>query len=135
MFGTLLTLLLLPLVAAEGRKDLDRLQGDWVIKKAEAPDRRISELEGIAIEILGNTLHREATADLQADSHDFTLDDTASPKILNFKQQEIGKAIYDLEGDTFRISVCAGPEQKRPETFNPLDGNIVFVLTRDKAEE
>ena len=124
-----------PVAAAEAATpgDLGRLQGRWTATagpKGAFP---------VVLEVRGREVRVEIRPPVGPPIRargELQVDDAASPKALDWLRftaldgQALPEilAIYELDGDTFRI--CnGGPHNPRPEAFEPGDGVLADVVT------
>jgi uncharacterized protein (TIGR03067 family) len=125
--------------AAEGGKDLDKLQGTW--------DRVSGEVDGkpVPADVLKNS-----KLTISGDKYTLTmgdekrggtlvLDATKKPKaidIISAAGPNKGKAllgIYELDGDTFKYCL-APPGQERPKEFTAKAGSGQMLYVNKKAK-
>jgi uncharacterized protein (TIGR03067 family) len=121
------------------KKDLKLLQGTWMMAGLEVNgmDVPANKLEGTVLTIkddryiikIKDKLINEAVIEL---------DPGKSPKELNMTPQEgsnkdkLHKAIYKIEGDTFKMARGLNPDQERPNQFATWPGTNYFVVTWKK---
>jgi uncharacterized protein (TIGR03067 family) len=122
--------------ADAGKDDLRKLQGKWKFVE-RVLDGKKGDLKGTWT-IAGNKVSYGANSDLWAV---IKLNPTTRPKALDFDHISTDpakvvkgiKAIYDVEGDTFKICV-ATKGKERPKAFESKEGSghVLTVLKRVK---
>lgn len=118
------------------KKDLKTLQGTWVIAAMEVNgmDVPANKLEGTVLTIK-NDRYMIKIKDKAINTAVIELDPKKNPKELNMTPQEgagkdkLHKAIYKIEGDTFKMARGLNAEQERPDQFATWPGTNYFVIT------
>jgi RNA polymerase sigma factor (sigma-70 family) len=120
--------------------DEDLLRGLWTIKRAEAQGKHIAveTSEDQVWAIADGTIHIRYN-DGSVDEWTFKLDPTASPRAIDVKSKSgihsdrPAFGIYEVKGDTLRVSIHWGQPAWRPEAFienKENRGRRDFVLER-----
>jgi uncharacterized protein (TIGR03067 family) len=120
-----------------GKKDLQRLQGTWVMAALEVngKDVGVDKVQGTTLTIKGDRYAvkvkdkvHECVIRLNAKRDPPTIDmifaDAAGDKTH--------KGIYEIKGDTFRICRGLGADQERPGQLATWPGTNYFVVTWKK---
>jgi uncharacterized protein (TIGR03067 family) len=121
-----------------GKKDLDQLQGDWIMAALEvngvnvAPDK----LEGSVLTIKddGYAVKRKDTTTRCK----ITLDPAKDPKEIDMlfldgdNKDRTQKGIYKITGDTFQFVRGISPDQNRPRDFATWPETNYFMVTWKK---
>jgi uncharacterized protein (TIGR03067 family) len=125
--------------AAEGGKDLDKLQGTWNRESGEVDGKPApaEEIRNGKLTISGDKY--TLTIGEQKRSGTLKLDEKKTPKTIDIISAEgpnKGKAllgIYELKGDTFRYCL-ARPGKDRPTEFSAEagSGHMLYVNKRSK---
>jgi uncharacterized protein (TIGR03067 family) len=122
------------------KKELEKLQGNWVAKEFERHGQRVDVREAnFELEIKGDkwifTGKEKALI--------VALDPTTDPKCIDLKSVEDGRngqvdeAIYRIEGDTLTICLYQGNGKSRPtrfETSPDQPDTILAVFERPKKK-
>jgi uncharacterized protein (TIGR03067 family) len=126
-------------VAAEGDKDLDKLQGTWVRVSVERNGKMVpaEELKNSKLTLKGDKYTLEEGKETRSGT--FKLDSGKTPKTLDIisdagpNKGKTLKGIYKIEGDTFTYCV-AGPDKDRPTEFSAKEGSghTLLVNKREK---
>jgi uncharacterized protein (TIGR03067 family) len=104
----------------DSKKDMEKLQGEWILASLERDGEQLPEEQAKSRKrsIKGDkfTITRDGETLAQGT---FTLDASKKPKTLDAKLEgndEAVQAIYELDGDTFKMCY-AQPGQPRPKEF------------------
>ena len=130
------------LAAADAKKDLERMQGTWLVVANEVDGQRAPEAEikkaDLRLTIQGNSFTYTAGGKPVLEGS-FTIDPAKKPKHLDAKgtlpngtmTKSIG--IYELDGDTMRVCFVEG-QGERPKEFKTAPGSnaILTVYKRVK---
>jgi uncharacterized protein (TIGR03067 family) len=113
------------------RRELDKLQGGWVIISVEANGAKPEAFKDLQLVVKGN----EWTPPRTQLKLTFKIDATKSPKQLDLKSAMVGKestwpGIYKFEGDIFVFCRSAGPGGDRPTDFKAGPGVFLMVCKR-----
>jgi uncharacterized protein (TIGR03067 family) len=127
---------------ADGKKDLDKLQGTWVAKSAERGGKPVDldkeehippkvTFKGDKITIHGKQGEHSATFKLGHHGKLATIDITRDE--ADAKDHTL-KALYRLEGDTLKVCVNEAKRGERPTEFGAAEGShtAVATFTREK---
>jgi RNA polymerase sigma factor (sigma-70 family) len=135
------------------KDDNDRLQGTWRLVTAENDGLRIGEgrpelTDNRLVFEKGSftffyTLRSELTEpEAKQAGGDFTLDTKQSPKVITLAWKErpwnFGhKAIYALDGDTLKLCLSQGDDDKLPTEFSANYGSkrLLWTFKREPASE
>jgi uncharacterized protein (TIGR03067 family) len=121
------------------KKDFKLLQGTWEMAGLEVNgmDVPATKLEGTVLTIKGDR-YIVKIKDKVINEAIIELDPGKNPKELNMTPQEgsnkgkLHKAIYKVEGDTFKMARGLNPDQDRPNQFATWPGTNYFVVTWKK---
>jgi uncharacterized protein (TIGR03067 family) len=121
--------------ADPAKKDLDKLQGTWVMAALDINGKTTptDQFEGTTLTIKGDK-YIVKVKDKTFEMH-MQIDPGKTPKTIDMsykdgpKQGQVHKGIYELEGDTFKICRGLNPEQERPIDFTTQPGSDLFVVT------
>ena len=133
------------LVAADkpkdaAKKDLEKLQGTWVMAGLEIDGQVVPEekIKGTTLTVKGDRY----TTRTQGKSHEvaFKLDPSQTPRAIDMyfpdgpEVPKLSKGIYEIDGDTFRLCRHQAPGQDRPTSFatSPDTGLFLVVWKRQK---
>jgi uncharacterized protein (TIGR03067 family) len=137
-----LRLLILPiafLIAAEpadeAKKDLEKLQGEWVMAALEVDGKPVPEekLKGTVLTIKAD----KYSVAVKNTKHEVTikLDPAKKPKEIDMEfpdgtnAPKIGKGIYKLDGDTFILVRAQATDNPRPTEFGTWPNTGCFMVT------
>ena len=121
-----------------GKTDEDLIQGRWVATRINRDGREFGPEQ---LARAGQSLHFEGEDVTMAsggrgEPATFTLDSRGGPKRLtitpNDKKVDANVLLYDLDGDTLRVSTTIGEPSCAPEAFDPKAGRIVMTFERKK---
>src|SRR5438132_14272512 len=118
------------------KNDLKLLQGTWVMAGLEVNgmDVPATKLEGTVLTIKDDR-YIVKIKDKVINEAIIEIDPGKNPKELNMTPQEgsnkdkLHKAIYKIEGDTFKMARGLNPDQDRPNQFATWPGTNYFVVT------
>lgn len=120
------------------RKELKKLEGDWVVLRFETKDTKHEPADGD-----GLTLTIEGTkwtfGALQV-GEVVSLDPSTDPKPVDLKstrkgrEDMINEGVYKVDGDTLTICIYQGKDKKRPTSLDkPTEGDtVLWTLKRAK---
>jgi uncharacterized protein (TIGR03067 family) len=121
--------------AAEAKKELERLQGEWVMAALEVEGQQVPEakIQGTTLTIKGDK-YIVTTREMK---HEVTiqLDPAQKPKAIDMafpdgtNLPKIGKGIYKLEGDNFILCRAQSTEADRPAQFGTWPNTGLFMVT------
>jgi uncharacterized protein (TIGR03067 family) len=123
------------------KKELKKLQGEWVMAELEIDGRPVpgEKFKGTTLVIRGD----KYTVKVKGRSYEttFTLDPGRKPKALDMffpdgpNAPKVSKGIYSLEGDTFKLCRAQAPGQPRPKEFATWPDTGVFLVTWKRPEK
>jgi uncharacterized protein (TIGR03067 family) len=133
--------LLALLVAAQpeaqepGKKELERLQGTWVMAALEVDGKDVAanKIEDTTLTIKGDR-YRVKVKEAEHECV-IRLDPKKTPPAMDMIFTKPGSApetiggIYEIKDDTLRIARGLGADQKRPDQFMTWPGTNYFVVT------
>jgi uncharacterized protein (TIGR03067 family) len=124
------------------KKDLDRLQGKWVLVRVEingtkfGDDDDVDE-DNLIMLVRNNKFFLDNGKD---EWGSIAIDPTTNPKLLDFipaVSKRVVEGIYSLEGNTFTIcqNYSKDPVKERPTTFSTKDKQrwVIHTFRRPKA--
>jgi uncharacterized protein (TIGR03067 family) len=126
-----------------------RMKGVWIVVSGERDGKPMdaSRIAGRQLVIQGSEFtdmikgkDQDKDKNLVLAKGTFTLDESHSPRWIDahFTTGEIAgkscKAIYEIDGDTFRTVTAVESDDERPSTFKslPATGQMMFVYRRAK---
>jgi uncharacterized protein (TIGR03067 family) len=119
--------------AASG-DELKKLQGAWQMASMENQGTSVphEDIQNITVAIKGSSY--EVLGIDGSHSGTFTIDDSKRPKEMDIKSEagsdsgEILKAIYELDGDNFRVCYARG-DAPRPKDFSAPENSRQLLIT------
>ncbi len=119
----------------ETKKELDRLQGTWVMDELEVNGERVPDekIKGTTLTIKGDK-YIVKTRD-QTHETTFKLDPGQKPKAIDMyfpdgpELPKLSKGVYELDGDTFRLCRNQTPGEERPRQIGSFPNTNLFVVT------
>ena len=128
-------LLIAALPADEAKKDLDKLQGEWVMAALEVDGKPVPEekLQGTRLTIRGD----KYIVTVKDTKHEVTikLDPAQKPKAIDMlfpdgtNLPKVGKGIYKLDGETFVLCRAQSTDGARPTEFGTWPNTGYFLVT------
>jgi len=119
----------------EAKKDLEKLQGEWVMAALEVNGKPVPEekVRGTILTIKGD----KYTLGVKDAKHEVTikLDPAQKPKAIDMlfpdgtNVPKVGKGIYKIEGDTFVLCRSQATEGARPTDFATTPDTGYFMVT------
>ena len=124
-------------LSAEGKKDLEKLQGKWKATKVVIDGNETEpKMDGADVIV---EFKKEKFLFAGNEFFDVAaLDPSATPKLLDFKAlADMGditkgntyEGIYKLDGDTLELALYIGEGSKRPAKFESEKDSKVIVVT------
>lgn len=134
--------------AADAKKDVEQLQGTWIViaaivdgKKIEVPADKIGQAKMV---FKGDTIAHHGLGNGRVKTHKFKINPAKNPKELDviLKGEEPGEKdqvkvwIYELEGDNLKLCSGKDGDAPRPTAFvsKPGSGALVLTLKREKKK-
>lgn len=134
-------LLLAAQPAGNAKKDLDRIQGEWVMAALEVEGKPVPEekLQGTTLTIKGD----KYIVSVKDKKHEvtITLDASKEPKHIDMafpdgtNAAKIGKGIYKIDGDKFILCRAQSTDGERPTQFGSFENTGVFQVTWRRKEK
>jgi uncharacterized protein (TIGR03067 family) len=135
VFALLLASVVLAEPTPEAKKELDRLQGTWVMVGLEVNGETVPEarIQGTTLVIKGDNYvthvkdtKRETTIEVDPGKKPKAIDmyfpdGTNAPKL--------SKGVYELEGDTLKVCRHQMPGEDRPSQIGSWPNTNLFVVT------
>jgi uncharacterized protein (TIGR03067 family) len=127
-FCAALVLLAAPLAAAEApggdavKKDLEQMRGTWVLVSLEEDGKTATEARRKEFRVSIAGARFAYTVGSETVTGFYKLDPTKTPRAMDIvledgpNQGKVKLAIYDFDGDTFKVAV-AEPGKDRPKGF------------------
>jgi len=123
----------------ESKKDLDKLQGEWVIVSGERNGMAIPQenLEGIKRTVKGDDFTVAKDGEVLSRGK-YKLDASKKPKTIDaMTKNEDGEevtmqGIYEFEGDTYKVCL-AQPGKPRPTEFKTSENSGSTLTVSKKA--
>jgi uncharacterized protein (TIGR03067 family) len=120
--------------AADAKKDLDKLQGTWIMAELEVEGAQVApeRLRGTKLVVKGD----KYIVTVKNESHEtvITLDPTKKPKAIDMvfrdgpNKDKVHRGIYEVNGDTFKLCRGREPEAERPKEFGSWPDTGVFLV-------
>ena len=121
--------------ADEAKKELEKLQGEWVMAALEVDGKAVPEekLQGTTLTIKGD----KYTVSVKDSKHEVTIKLDPSQKLKHIDMlfpngtdlPKVGKGIYKLDGDTFVLCRSQSTENDRPTEFGTWPNTGYFLVT------
>ena len=119
----------------EAKKDLDRLQGTWVMAELEVEGKVVPEekLKGTTLTIKGDKYIVKVKD--RAHETTFKLDPSQKPKAIDMyfsagtDAPKLSKGIYEVDGDTLKLCRHQAPGKDRPVQFGTWPNTGLFLVT------
>ena len=131
-------MLLDPEAVAKALKELETLQGKWMVQRIETRDTKhdVGEGEPIALTIKGT----KWTFGTFQEGKVVALDPTTNPKTMDLKsirkgrEDTLNEAVYKVTGGVMVVVIYQGKDKKRPTSLDrPTEANTVrWTLKRAK---
>ena len=123
----------------DAKKDLDKLQGEWVIVSGERDGMTIPKeaLEGIKRTVTGEDFTVSKDGEVLSRGK-YKLDPSKKPKAIDaITKNEAGEevtmqGIYEFEGDTYKVCL-AQPGKPRPTEFKTSENSGCTLTVSKKA--
>jgi uncharacterized protein (TIGR03067 family) len=126
--------------ADANKKDLERMQGDWVAASQVVDGEKSGDDEAqIIFRTVKDDTYTVSVFDKPIGKGTFTIDATKKPRTIDAKPATAEKdsppllGIYEIDGDTFRACFAA-PGKERPKDFDCKagSGHRLTVWKREK---
>jgi uncharacterized protein (TIGR03067 family) len=121
--------------ADEPKKDLDKLQGEWVMAALEVDGKAVPDekIRGTTLTIRGD----KYIVSVKDTKHEVTikLDPSQKPTAIDMffpdgpNLPKVGKGIYKLDGDMFVLCRAQAPDRDRPTEFTTTPNTGYFLVT------
>jgi len=127
--------------ADDAKKDLEKLQGEWIMAALEIEGKPVPDdkIQGTTLTIKGDK-YVVSSKDNKYEVV-ITLDPSKDPKAIDMAfpdgadAPKIGKGIYKIEGDTFILVRAQATDNERPTTFGTWPNSGCFMVTwKHKAQ-
>ncbi len=119
----------------EAKKELEKLQGEWVMASLEVDGKAVPQekLRDTTLTIKGD----KYIVSVKDTKHEvtITLDPSQKPKAIDMafpdggNAPKIGKGIYKIDGDTLMLCRAQMPDQTRPTEFGTWPNTGYFLVT------
>ncbi len=123
------------------KKDLEKMQGTWVMTVLEIDGKLVPEekLKDTTLVIKGD----KYTTTVKGKSHEatFTLDPAKKPKAIDMtmadgpNKDKVHRGIYELDGDTLRLCRGQQPDRERPAEFGTWPDSGVFLVVWKRQKQ
>jgi uncharacterized protein (TIGR03067 family) len=126
----------------EPKKDLDQMQGSWVVASGESGGNAIADEQAKATRFVIKGDKYIYTIPDYREEGTLKLDQDKKPKAIDVKivegrdQGEVQLGIYELAKDTLKLCFAPpGKDNKRPKNFssNADNDQLLLVLKREKS--
>jgi uncharacterized protein (TIGR03067 family) len=123
----------------KAKKDLERLQGTWVMHALEINGKDVpaTQIQNTFLIVKGDEYRTKVKDNLQPGFR-LKLDPSKNPAVVDMIQtlpdgsEKVIKGIYKIEKDTFQLCRGLTPEQERPQQFATWPNTSYFVVTWKK---
>jgi uncharacterized protein (TIGR03067 family) len=119
-------------VAQDGKDDIKKLQGEWVVVSASAlPNQAANQPVGEKVTVKDNEWTSPPFSGDKRVKLTFKLDPSKTPKEIDFMlDMDTYRGIYKIDGDT--LTMCRSYKNKaRPKQFKDTDA---YLLVLKRAE-
>lgn len=125
--------------ANDAKKDLERMQGTWVMYALEINGKDVpaDKTQNTFLTIKAD-VYMTKVKDKEVPGFRLKLDPSKTPKAVDMIQtqpdgsEKLSKGIYTFEKDTLKICRGLAPEQDRPNQFATWPNTNYFVVTWKK---
>jgi uncharacterized protein (TIGR03067 family) len=121
------------------QKELQSLQGEWVVQRIETKDGTHEPGDGQRMTLtIKGTKWKFGTVQ---EGEVVALDPSTNPKLLDFKsvrqgrEDTVNEAVYKMDGDTLVISIYQGKDKKRPTSLDKPTEASTVLWTLKKSKE
>jgi uncharacterized protein (TIGR03067 family) len=119
------------------KSDKAALQGTWSMVSGTQDGKPVPEdvIKRIKLVVSGDKMTQRMGD--QKHEHAYKLNADKSPKEIDVDlgDGKVGKGIYELKGDTFRVAHGSKPDSPRPKDFTSKEGSGVLVAEFKRAKE
>jgi uncharacterized protein (TIGR03067 family) len=128
--------------ADANKKDVERMQGDWVAASQVIDGEKLADDEAQTLfRTVKDDTYKIFSFDKPVGSGKFTIDATKKPRTIDARPETAAKdappllGIYEIDGDTFR-TCFASPGKDRPKDFDCKagSGQRLTVWKREKKK-
>ena len=120
----------------DAKNEMKKLEGTWVVQSFSEKGKVNEEMKGTEITFAGDTITMKPKKGDEQKKATYKIDPTKKPKTMDIHvegKKEVGRMIYELEGDTLRV--CHGvKESERPTAFTD-EKVVIITLKRKKAAD
>jgi uncharacterized protein (TIGR03067 family) len=121
--------------ADDAKKDLEKLQGEWIMTELEIDGKPVpgDKIEGTTLTIKGD----KYIVSVKDKKHEvtITLDPSKDPKAIDMAftdgtdAPKVGKGIYKLDSDTLILVRAQATDSERPTSFGTWPNSGCFMVT------
>jgi uncharacterized protein (TIGR03067 family) len=120
----------------QAKKDLEKLQGTWVMAELEVNGALVppEKIKGTTLVIKGDKYIVKVKD--QTHQTTFKLDPSQKPRAIDMyfpagpdSAPKLSKGVYELDGDTFKLCRHQMPGQDRPTQLGSWPNTNLFVVT------
>ena len=124
-------------VEEKSKSDKDALQGTWSMISCSQDGKPLPEdvIKSISVVVSGDKM-TQIMGD-QKHEHTYKLNPDKSPKEIDVDlgDGKVGKGIYELKGDTFKVAHGSMPDSPRPKNFTSKEGSGVLIAEFKRAKK
>ena len=123
----------------KAKKDLERMQGTWIMHALEVDGKDVGEKRvQDSFLIVKKDVYVTKVKDKEQPGFRIVLDPSKEPKTIDMIKampggaEEVYKGIYTFENDTLKICRGLTAQQERPQQFATWPNTSVFLVTWKK---